>query len=315
MSELSALKNMLYSKGRLKLTEQISLILLMTAPAVLAQISSVFMQYIDCAMIARVGSTEAAAIGLVESTIWLYSSVVHALLIGFSVLCSHKVGARDQDGAVKVFIQSLLFMMVLIFVFVFFGVIFNQKLPIFLGGQGIILEKASSYFLIIVLGMPFFALMELAAIMMQAHGLMKVTGFLNVLSCLFDVIFNYILIFPSHEIDIYSFVLCIPGFNLGIEGAALGTVLSYAVTALLFFIYIIKRTDFLKFKKEHLFPDFRLIKNALKISLPIALQNALQSRTLFGGKRLVERQYLTDAASAATEVLAVCRNRIDGGVS
>ena len=76
MSELSALKNMLYSNGRLKLTEQISLILLMTAPAVLAQISSVFMQYIDCAMIARVGSTEAAAIGLVESTIWLYSSVV-----------------------------------------------------------------------------------------------------------------------------------------------------------------------------------------------------------------------------------------------
>ncbi len=287
MSELSALKNMLYSNGRLKLTEQISLILLMTAPAVLAQISSVFMQYIDCAMIARVGSTEAAAIGLVESTIWLYSSVVHALLIGFSVLCSHKVGARDQDGAVKVFIQSLLFMMVLIFVFVFFGVIFNQKLPIFLGGQGIILEKASSYFLIIVLGMPFFALMELAAIMMQAHGLMKVTGFLNVLSCLFDVIFNYILIFPSHEIDIYSFVLCIPGFNLGIEGAALGTVLSYAVTALLFFIYIIKRTDFLKFKKEHLFPDFRLIKNALKISLPIALQNALMMSALIISTKIV----------------------------
>ena len=55
----------------------------------------------------------------------------------------------------------------------------------------------------------------------------------------------------------------------------------------MFFIYIIKRTDFLKFKKEHLFPDFRLIKNALKISLPIALQNALMMSALIISTKIV----------------------------
>ena len=51
--------------------QQLSMILSLSIPAILAQISSVIMQYIDASMVGQLGANASASIGLVASTTWL----------------------------------------------------------------------------------------------------------------------------------------------------------------------------------------------------------------------------------------------------
>ena len=50
------------------------------------------MQYIDSAMVGRLGANASAAIGLVASSTWLFNGVCYALSAGFSVQVAHRIG-------------------------------------------------------------------------------------------------------------------------------------------------------------------------------------------------------------------------------
>ncbi len=53
-------------RQRLMLTAQLSW------PAIMAQLSSILMQYIDAAMVGRLGADDSAAVGLVSTSLWLF---------------------------------------------------------------------------------------------------------------------------------------------------------------------------------------------------------------------------------------------------
>ena len=76
--------------------EQLLLIAQLSWPAILAQISSVVMQYIDTAMVGQLGSNASAAIGVVATTSWLFGDLCIALTIGFNVAVAQALGARQS---------------------------------------------------------------------------------------------------------------------------------------------------------------------------------------------------------------------------
>ena len=55
----------------------------LSLPAILTQITTIAMQYIDSAMVGRLGANASAAIGLVASSTWLFNGVCYALSAGF----------------------------------------------------------------------------------------------------------------------------------------------------------------------------------------------------------------------------------------
>lgn len=61
----------------------------LSLPAILTQITTIAMQYIDSAMVGRLGANASAAIGLVASSTWLFNGVCYALAAGFSVQVAH----------------------------------------------------------------------------------------------------------------------------------------------------------------------------------------------------------------------------------
>ena len=79
--------------------EQLLLIAQLSWPAILAQISSVVMQYIDTAMVGQLGSNASAAIGVVATTSWLFGDLCIALTIGFNVAVAQALGARQSEKA------------------------------------------------------------------------------------------------------------------------------------------------------------------------------------------------------------------------
>ena len=89
----------LHSDTRPPVFEQIKLVFFMSVPAIMAQIASVCMQYIDASMVGQLGADDSASIGLVSSSIWLLCSIGMAVNVGFTVLMAQKIGARKYVSA------------------------------------------------------------------------------------------------------------------------------------------------------------------------------------------------------------------------
>ena len=68
-----ALMDRLRCANRFERSEQVLLVTLLSVPAIIAQLASVLMHYIDMAMLGHLGSQEAAGVGLVSTTIWMAS--------------------------------------------------------------------------------------------------------------------------------------------------------------------------------------------------------------------------------------------------
>ncbi len=75
--------------------EKLRLIVNLSIPSILAQITTVMMFFIDAGMVGHLGAEASASIGLVESTTWLMGSVMTAASTGFSVQVAHFIGAHD----------------------------------------------------------------------------------------------------------------------------------------------------------------------------------------------------------------------------
>lgn len=80
----------------------------LSLPAILTQITTIAMQYIDSAMVGRLGANASAAIGIVASSTWLMNGVCYALAAGFSVQVAHRIGAGNEKEARNVVRHGLL---------------------------------------------------------------------------------------------------------------------------------------------------------------------------------------------------------------
>ena len=76
--------------------DQIRLIVQLSLPAIMAQLSHIIMQYIDAAMVGRLGSAQSASIGLMASSTWLLSGLCTASITGFTVQVAQHIGAREE---------------------------------------------------------------------------------------------------------------------------------------------------------------------------------------------------------------------------
>lgn len=260
---------------QLTFLEQFKLTAFLSMPAIIAQLSSIAMQYVDASMVGRLGANAAAAIGLVSTITWLFWGICSAAATGFSVQVAHSIGSKDFHRARSILKQSIIATLVFSCLLAATGALISPHLPYWLGGDAAICHDSSVYFLIFTLFLPFLQINFLAGSMLRCSGNMRIPSTLNVLMCILDVIFNFFLIFPSREIVIFSSSLFIPGAGLGVIGAALGTVLAEMVTGSLMLWYLCLRSPILNLKKEQssFLPRKITIKNATRIALPMGFEH------------------------------------------
>ncbi|WP_373733954.1 MATE family efflux transporter [Bacteroides heparinolyticus] len=257
------------------LGQQLRLTVQLSIPAVIAQLSSIIMQYIDAAMVGSLGAEASASIGLVSTTTWLFWGLCVAAATGFSVQVAHKIGAGDMQGARAVLRQSLIATLGFSLLLAMLGVAISDALPGWLGGDVSIQQNASLYFLIFSLFLPALQMNFLAGGMLRCSGNMHVPSMLGVTMCILDVVFNFFLIFPSREWSLASYSFTLPGAGLGVVGAALGTVAAETVVAGILLWYLWNRSDELKLGGERggFQPKTKTLKRALRISLPMGLEH------------------------------------------
>ncbi|MBP3777782.1 MAG: MATE family efflux transporter [Prevotella sp.] len=249
--------------------EKLSLIIQLSIPSILAQISATVMFFIDASMVGHLGAKASAAIGLVETTGWLMGGLASAANMGFSVQVAHFIGANDFEAARRVMRQSLVCCLIWALIISVSSIAISPFLPYWLGGTQEIAHDASLYFAIFGFCGLFLQMEGLAGSMLKCSGNMKIPSVLNIGMCVMDVIFNYFFIYI---------------LGLGVMGAAIGTGVAILITAILMLYFLLVKSKMLSLvgRPGSFKPKSDTVRTAFKIGAPMGLQHMLM-----GGAQII----------------------------
>lgn len=267
---------------------QLALVVRFSIPAIMAELTTIAMEYIDAAMVGSLGSTATAAIGLVSSSTWLINGLCLSVATGFSVQLAHLVGAGEDASARKLVRQALLVTLLFSMALSAGAAAVSGWLPVWLGGEADVVGGSSRYFLIYALALPIGQMRSTAASLLQCSGNMRTPSLLNASMCGLDVLFNSLLIFPSRTLSLLGWQVRLPGAGLGVAGAALGTALAQAVTAALMLYALCVRSPRLRLTRGDSWrPEGDKLRLAVRYAAPMALERVVLCGAQIASTRIV----------------------------
>ena len=243
----------------------------LSLPAILTQITTIAMQYIDSAMVGALGANASASIGLVSTSTWLIGGIIGGVSAGFSVQASHRIGGGDDRGARTVVRHGLVTGILIAAILAALAALISEPLPRWLHGDEAIRADACAYFLTFALMVPFSQLNSLCASFLQSAGDMVSPSVLNAVMCVLDVFFN---------------ALFIP--RCGVFGAGLGTASACAVVSLLMAVQCLLRNSHLHMRRQE--KDTvrgAILKKAFRIGFPVALQEVFLCAAMVVQTRII----------------------------
>lgn len=278
-SKDNALLAMIRNGQEMSGSQKLNLIVQLSIPSILAQLTTIMMFYIDASMVGSLGAKASASIGIVESTTWLFGGLTSAAALGFSVQAAHFIGANDFKKARQVFRQGLMATALVTVILTSICVAIAGPLPRWLGGGEDICGDATSYFTIYCLSLPVYQIGILSSSMLKSSGNMRVPSVMSILMCLLDVVFNFFLIYETRLATVLGVDMTVPGAGMGVPGAALGTALAYIVTGCMLIWFATVKSPELSLRNEKwtFAPMWNYLRNAAKVSLPMGAQYMMMS--------------------------------------
>ena len=283
------------------LGEQMGLVARLSVPIILSEISSTVMSYADSAMVGSLGAAATAAVGLVASSTWLFNGMGMCIVTGFSIQIAQLIGAGRLGRVQSVARQAMLVSAAVGLLFAAAAALLSGPLPVWLGGGPDVCKDSSRYFLLYGCGLPAVLLRQMGGSMLQCSGDMKTPSALNILMCVLNAAFNAFFIFPTRTVALLGMHPTIFGAGMGVAGAALGTVMSEAVTTVLMLYCVCRRSPVLRLEKGI---PWRLERGCMtttvRLAVPIALERVTTSLAQIAGTRIVSP--LGTAAVAANSL-------------
>lgn len=263
--------------------ELVALTLRLSAPAVIAELANIIMEYIDSAMVGTLGARATASIGLVASSTWLVFGMCASFAVGYYVQIAQAIGAGRDSDARDILRRSIGSMLLMGVVVAVACALVAPQLPRWLGAEQALWSDASAYFLILGLMVPAEQMIRLFTGALQASGDMKTPSVLNVLMCVLDIVFNLMLIYPTRTVSVAGLQFTLWGAGLGVLGAGLGTAAASVVVAILLGLACCVRSPILRLVGRRTADRAAgpvkagIHTGALKISLPLALERVALS--------------------------------------
>lgn len=220
---------------------------------------------INMIYLGRVSSSAVAAIGTAGFFTWLANAFIFIPKTGAEIGISQSIG-RQNNKDLKGYIKNTIQLDVIIgFIYGLVMIALKKQLIGFFNlNNEYVVNMAEAYLLIISLGMNFYFITPVFTGIFNGHGDSKTPFKINTIGILINMIIDPFLIFGIG-----------PFPRLEVVGAAIGTVVSQAVAAILFIYKIKKETKLLDninlLKKLDMF----YIKNIFRLGTPVALQNGL----------------------------------------
>ena len=232
-------------------------------PIMIEQFLNSFMGMADTMMVSRVGSSAMSAVSLVDSFNVLIIQVFSALATGAAIICSQYLGRRDNKNSNRAAEQVTLTVIAISLTLTVLCMFFCNPLLKLMFGQidADVMADSVVYYRITVLSFPFLALSNAGSAFFRAGGESKFPMRVSVFSNALNIVGNAILIF---------------GLDMGVAGAALSTLFSRIVCAVILYIFLRKpRQPIVLSHYLRIRPDYPLILRILAIGVPSGIENSM----------------------------------------
>lgn len=232
-------------------------------PIVIEQILNSFMGMADTMMVSTVGSEALSAVALVDSINNLVIQIFSAMAAGAVIICSQYIGSGNIKEGNRAAGQVVFTVLVISLLVTLVCIIGGERLLRLIFGtvEDAVLKNALIYFIITVISYPFLALFSAGAAFYRASGNSKLPTKISVVSNVINIIANALFIY---------------GFQWGVAGAALATLLSRTFCTVVIF-YCLRKPgqtiiikDYLKIR-----PDIPLILMIMAIGVPSGIENGM----------------------------------------
>lgn len=193
----------------------------LSLPTVAEEVLATLLQYVDTAMVGRLGEAATAAVSVTTTITWLVNSVAGAVGIGVLTLIAQAVGRKDKEMIRRISAQVLLMTIGCALVTGGLSIVLSPFIPVWMGAERAVQGPASTYFLIVSLPMLFRNATTILGAAIRATKDTKTPMLINMISNLCNVVLNYILIYQA---------------QMGVSGAATASAVSYTLGGTLMFI-------------------------------------------------------------------------------
>ncbi len=246
-------------------------VLALAWPTMLEQLLQVAAQYVDSAMVGRLGAAATATVGATVTINWMVGSTLSALGIGFLAYIAREYGAQRYDNAARAVAQSVLAALVAGLGFTAITLSLSPFIPGWMNAGAEIRDAASRYFFIIYTPMLLRAASVIFGTVLRASGDTRTPMKVNLMMNIVNVTLNYLLIYPTRDVTLLGWTFRMPGADMGVTGAAIGTAVGYAVSGAAMTVAL-WRHPAISPRGQSLKPDWTIMKPCLKVALPAALQ-------------------------------------------
>lgn len=207
-------------------------------PAVFESFFIALAGIIDTFMIAGLGPSAVAAIGLTTQPKFLAMTIFFAITSAISALVARRQGEGDRKKANQTLVTATLISLIFVVINTIVMIAFTDPILKFAGSTVETHQMAKEYFIIIMLGTIFNALSWAINAAHRGAGNTQIAFVTNLVASIVNIIFNYLLIqgkfgFPA----------------LGTKGAAIATVLGTVVETIMCIYSLKKPNSYINFKQ------------------------------------------------------------------
>lgn len=234
-------------------THLLKTLVFLSFPTVIEQILSTLLQYVDTAMVGRLGEQATASVSITTNVTWLVNSAPTAIGTAALVLISKAYGAGDKEQVKKLCRQAFILAAGAGVVLGAASVALSPFIPVWMGAEEAICPTASRYFFIISLPLVFRSLSSVMGYALRAVRNTKTPMIISAAANGLNIVMNYLLIYT---------------FELGVEGAAVASALSYALSGILM-LYSCHRNKDLEWRLVKTYTDKILLKEYAGVGLPV----------------------------------------------
>ncbi|MDY0244443.1 MAG: MATE family efflux transporter, partial [Sphaerochaeta sp.] len=241
-------------------------------PLIIEQVLMVSIGMADTVMIASAGESAVSAISLVDSITILIVQLFAAFATGGAVVASQYLGNRDNASANAAAKQLILLSLLVSIFLLILCMPFRRQIISFIFGsiETSVLEGGATYFIYILLSLPFLAAYNASAALFRSMGNSKISLWVSLVMNLVNVAGNAYFIFALH---------------LGVIGAGLGTLLSRIIGSAIILALLTNPTNQISVRNyRHWSLRWDMIKRILHIGIP----NGIEGSVFQIGKLLVQ---------------------------
>lgn len=232
-------------------------------PLIVGNIFQQFYNIADTILVGKfVGSDALAAVGSSFSIVIFLTSIIIGLCMGASTLFAHFFGAKEISLLKKSIYNGFIFIALLTLILNVLVLSFSTPILQLVHTPESIFTATKTYLTIIFYGLGFTFLYNYFSCLLRALGNSFMPLIFLIVSSLLNIVLDLIFII---------------GFQMGVEGAALATIIAQAFSALLITFYSTKKLSFLHYTKQDFRLNIPLMKQLIHYSVFTSIQQSIMN--------------------------------------